>query len=311
MKKIISLMLCIVLAVSCAAMAVVSASADTKPRYVALVLDVSGSMRNGYPTRLSSEKEAALSFCKTTLSTQGNKIAVVVFGSGASVICEFTDDIDLLTEKINGISASGSTNFYDAFETSKALLDEEQAKGVDFQRNIVLCSDGIPESGKWLKEYAYTRADNSSCYDYANAALKFDNEEVKHNTHVYTIGFYQGLSGNNLEFAKRFMKDLSTSGSVIVDNSDDLIDAFNDFANEIIKDETPDTPDKPSNNTSDSNNSGTSSNTTNSAQANTVAMLSAQAIKTGDTSAFVAVFSISVVSLAVVAFMVMKRKAQN
>ena len=117
MKKFVSAILCIVLAVSCFAAAAVTASADTLPRYVVLVLDVSYSMDIGLPkTRLDSQKEAAKSFCRTTLGENENKVAVVLFGSGADVLCDFTDDVSLLTSSIDGIVTDGATYFYDAFK---------------------------------------------------------------------------------------------------------------------------------------------------------------------------------------------------
>lgn len=319
MKRIISIMLCVVLALSCAAMSVVSASADTntKPRYVALVLDISYSMDAGSPSRLTLEKQAAISFCETALGTKGNKVSVVVFGSGAEVLCDFTDNIDLLTSKINDIETDGATYFYDAFETANKVLDDEQAKGVDFERNIVLCSDGTPLGGKKLEEYVYTE-DDDPYYDNANAALKYVNEVVKSTTRVYTIGFYQNLSGKSLNFANRFMGDLSTENSVIVDNGEDLIKVFDDYANDIIKDDvdTPDTPDKPTDNTSSRNSSSSSSSSSKaastSAQTNSTAALSAQAIQTGDsTVSFAAVFSLAVTALAVMAFALTKKKSQD
>lgn len=332
MKKSISLILCFVLALSCIFSSVVTASADTKPNYVALVLDVSYTMDIGHPkSRLDSQKEAAKSFCKTTLSTEGNKVAIITFASGAKELCGFTNDIDELCGKIDTIMTTGATYFSAALETANEVLDKEEAKGVSFQRNIVLCSDGTPLGGKSLEEYVYTKDDNSYYYN-ANYALKYDNEEIKPNTNVYTIGFYESMSGKELEFAKRFMKDLSTNGSVVVDNGDDLVDAFENTASTIITVDTPDTPDKPdsqvittgsesSSNTSSNSSSSSSStggssnnksgNTANSTPAASAQTVTSDTVSTGDSSvSFALVLSVSLIAFAVIVFTARKKEAE-
>ena len=232
--------------------------------------------------------------------------------------------IEVLNEPISWIV------YITAPSTGKAV-DKEEAKGVSFQRNIVLCSDGTPLGGKSLEEYVYTKDDNSYYYN-ANYALKYDNEEIKPNTNVYTIGFYESMSGKELEFAKRFMKDLSTNGSVVVDNGDDLVDAFENTASTIITVDTPDTPDKPdsqvittgsesSSNTSSNSSSSSSStggssnnksgNTANSTPAASAQTVTSDTVSTGDSSvSFALVLSVSLIAFAVIVFTARKKEAE-
>ena len=313
MKKLLSIVLCIVLAVSCMAFAAVTASADALPRYVVLALDVSYSMDSGSPvSRMDSQKSAAKSFCEKTLGSNGNKIAVVLFGSGASVLCDFTDDTALLSSKIDSIETNGATYFYDAFEKANEVLNQEAAKGVKFERNIVLCSDGTPLGGKSVKDYVYTKDDYSD-YDNANAALKYVDENLRGNTKIYTIGFYQNMRSYDLDFAKTFMSDLSTEKSVIVDNGDDLVDAFDTTATAITSTETPDTPD-PAANTSSITSSSTSSasgNTSTAAVVNATNQISGKPVDTGDTTAASIVFVITLLAASSVAAVVSSRKKES
>lgn len=61
MKKALSLILSLILIVSCMALATIAASADTTPRYTVLVLDASGSMSCD---KLAAEKQTAIKFCE-------------------------------------------------------------------------------------------------------------------------------------------------------------------------------------------------------------------------------------------------------
>ena len=326
MKKALSIVLCFVLALSCVFSAVVTANADTVPNYVAVVLDVSYTMDIGSPvSRLDSEKEAAINFCEKVLHTQGNKVCVIAFASGAEIVCDFTDDLDLLKTEINKIKTTGATYFSAALETANEALTAEEAKGVKFRRNIVLCSDGTPLGGKKLDDYAYTKDDYSYYYN-ANYALKYRDDELVSNTKIYTIGLFKGMSGSELDFAKRFMKDLSTEDSIIVDNGEDLVIAFDDTASNIVNVDTPDTPDPANNNTSSEDSSSSSSNSSssggsssNSGNNNITASsgsaaaqsVASDSVSTGDSSvSFALVLTVSLAAFAVIALTARKRETE-
>ena len=253
MKKLLSIVISLALLVGCMAMAIVSASADRLARYTVLVLDVSSSMSGD---KLASEKQAAIKFCETATKNPQDKVALVAFSSSIKYTGEFTNDLDELKDEINDLRAAGGTDFHTALTKANNLLNEEEAKGTKFQRNIVFCSDGLPETGATLKEYKYTSAD-SSYYRYGNAALQYDDAFIKPNTNVYTIGFYQRLTGKNATFAPQLMKDLANRLSTVAETEDELIEAFDNFAGDITRVETPDTPTQPS-----SGNSGTTTTTT-------------------------------------------------
>lgn len=298
MKKVLSIALCLVLALSCVSAAAVTAGAETTQRYIVLLLDVSSSMY--WNDRIESEKEAALKFCETAAKNDNNKICIATFDDGAYVNCDFTNDLETLTATIEEIEPSGGTDFTQALRLADSLLLEEAAKGISFERNIVLCSDGIPEYGEHSEDGPYTYEDNSWCYDYANAALKFDNT-LKPTTNIYTIGFFQGLDDEDATFAPRFMKDLSNKMSVVTDNADELIKIFEDIAEEITKVETPDTPDAPVNSTTSTTSNQAVQNPSNAASV-------AQAIQTGTPIAFICALTVALLAFGVIAFTAKKRE---
>lgn len=305
MKKLLSIMLCIVLAVSCMAAATVSASADAKPRYIVLVLDVSYSMdsygTDSNITRLESEKMAAVKFCEGATKNAENKVAVVTFGSHSRVACDFTNDITALQTTINSMETDGATNVYDAFYMANELLNVREFDGVDFERNIVFCSDGTPLGGPSVYDYKYT-SDDYSDYEDANAALKYVDENVKPTTNIYTIGFFQGLYGKDATFAPMFMADLANKLSVVTDNSDELIDVFDNIADKITDVATPDTPDAPVENTTSTTITTTTQNS---------AAAAAQAIQTGVSMPIVVLCAAALGALGFVILTMKKKEADK
>ena len=125
-------------------------------RYTVLILDTSGSMSG---TPFSVQKAAAIKFCNSVLDAGGiNYVAIVKLNSSSSVSCSFSCDIDTLKSVINSGYASGGTNTNQALQKAKALLDaipNDAAEKVI--KNIVLCSDGLPESGDTVS-YTHLRA---------------------------------------------------------------------------------------------------------------------------------------------------------
>ena len=238
----------------------ITANADAvkKPQYTVLALDTSSSMyemttlNNEEVAKITAERAAAKEFCQTALEDKGNKIAIITFDTTSDVMCEFTDDPDTLNLAIDLAFAYGATNFEAAFETSKGLLDKLDASQVD--KNIVICSDGLPVRGSELQTYKYTKNDYEGWY-IANATLKYDNERVKPDTTVYTVGFYDNLEDKEATFAPMFMNDLANGGSAIAKDGDELDDIFKKFAKKINEVDTPDvpTPDTPTNDPSNNN----------------------------------------------------------
>lgn len=160
-------------------------------RYCVLVLDTSGSM-SGTPCMV--QQDAALKFCESLFSAPGNNyVALVRMNSGASVLSEFSNDLEELREQIERTGANGGTNFYDAFSRADELL--QSVSDVPYAvRNLVFSSDGLPESGPTSDNGPYDGSWNSD-YKYANAALELV-PQLLESYYVYTLGFFHRLSDN-------------------------------------------------------------------------------------------------------------------
>ncbi len=200
-------------------------------RYNVLVLDKSGSM-SGKP--LDIQKKAAAKFCESVLAADGdNYVGIISFGYSSSHICNFTKDIDLLKESINDIYTSGGTNTNSALLSADQMfseIDESVIKG-KLIKNIVLCSDGLPQSGSTSSKGPYAYGDYTA-YRYANAAYNTA-ASLKNDYFIYTLGFFHSLSGKNLIFGRRFMSDLQNAGYYEVTDPDELEFTFGDIAGDI------------------------------------------------------------------------------
>lgn len=207
-----------------------STSTEEVTRYTVLVLDTSGSMRGNPATK---QNIAATKFCESILAAKGiNKVAIISLNTSSSVVCKFTDELNELKECINSLYASGGTNINQALEVAGQLLDEIQETDKTI-KNIVLCSDGLPEDGKTTTEGPYTSSDYNY-YSYANYCYNTATT-LKVKNYIYTLGFFHSLSGSNLSFANRFMNDLQNSGYYEVNDPEDLEFTFGDIAEDITR----------------------------------------------------------------------------
>lgn len=193
-------------------------------RYSVLALDVSGSME---ARPIEAQKTAAIRYCEAMLNASGC-VAVITFGSSVSIACGFTSDIDALKSTINGIRANGKTNTNGALQKADELLQSAPANA---NKSIILCSDGLPNTGGSSTSGPFTSSDHSS-YDHANAVCKtFD--AIKGEYAIYTLGFFHSLSGKNKVFAEKFMETIQNSGYFSITNPDDLEFAFGDVFNDL------------------------------------------------------------------------------
>lgn len=203
------------------------AVASSTDRYTVLVLDTSGSM---WGTPISKEREAAKKFCEDILNASGtNYVALVTLDSTSTILSGFTTEFDRISGTIDTITDNGGTNFYSALYTANSLLENVDSNHI---RNIVLCSDGLPEHGEYSSDGPYT---STSFSGYANAAYELASN-YKLNYNIYTLGFFHSLNGSNLEFGRRFMSDLASDPSYYYDvvNPEDLLFTFGSIAEEVL-----------------------------------------------------------------------------
>lgn len=200
-------------------------------RYTVLVLDVSGSMGG---TPMTTCKTAAKKFCEAVLQANGNNhVAVVTYATRANTICNFTNNLTTLQTAINNIYASGGTNTNAGLQYADTLLSAiPDAQGII--KNVLLLSDGMPNEGSYSYSGHYTYNDYYY-YQYANAVYNTASALKDKGYSIYTLGFFHGLRGSELAFARRFMDDLQNAGYYDVVDASNLEFVFGEIANDILK----------------------------------------------------------------------------
>lgn len=198
-------------------------------RDIYLVLDISGSM-SGAP--IKSLKEAAKTFCTMMLNEKAgdNRIAIITYATGVTAY-SFSDSIDELTATIDGITAKGSTNMYDALMKVKEL-DEKYGRA-NASDHVVVMADGLPNESATLTVGKYTSRDSSMYYKHGNAVYSVASG-MWFDYSIYSIGFFHNLGGSQLRFGKVLMKDIQNELYLEVFDPDKLIEAFTGVAGCII-----------------------------------------------------------------------------
>ena len=123
-----------------------------KPQAVVLLIDASGSM-NG--SKLDEVKTAATNFVQRqninlaqTIKNQ-DRIAVIGFGSYASVVTPLTSNLSKIEQAIASIHDGGDTQMDLALETAKKELNK-----TNLSKNILLFTDGMPRSSSRTSQQA-------------------------------------------------------------------------------------------------------------------------------------------------------------
>lgn len=213
-----------------AVVSVVRPSTTSITRYNVLVLDCSASMR-GVP--MARQKTATKRFANTVLKADGNNyVAVVSLNDTSAVECGFTSSYSRVCAAINSLTALGHTNMKAAFDTAYSLMNSK-AGGKNVIKNVVLCSDGLPNYGTTQISGKYTKADHKF-YARANAVYSVDTRMKSAGLFIYALGAFHNSKGDDLVFGRRFMKDLASKDKYyVISNPDEMDDVFDDIADAI------------------------------------------------------------------------------
>ncbi|MFB3923668.1 MAG: VWA domain-containing protein [Terriglobia bacterium] len=150
-----------------------------QPLRIGLVLDTSNSARPA----LQFEKDAASEFVFNMLQGRSsrNQIFLQTFDATSSIIQDFTNDPEVLNEKIRGLKAGGGKALYDAIYFACKEKMVKSGPPSNTRRILVLFSDGRDVASEHTIEEAISMArkaetliytiDNTS-YGYANPAQK-------------------------------------------------------------------------------------------------------------------------------------------
>lgn len=275
LKKLLSLLLTFVLLLASVPANVLagqnpqgSTAAKDVIRYNVLILDTSGSM-SGQP--IKQQTNAAKKFCESVINAEGeNHVAIVKLGTTSQPIFRFEDESKILsggsisateetisdtTGNIPGknqlikelqsvidnyaSSATSSTNTNMALEEAEKLLSGIDDGRENIIKNIILCSDGLPQTGTCKYDGPYYESDIQYYYPYASACYSTAREKLDQ-YNIYTLGFFHSLENDKetLTFAQKFMDDLANKESYMVTDSDNLEFVFGEISGTITTGDT-------------------------------------------------------------------------
>ncbi len=178
-------------------------------RDVVLVLDVSGSM-DGEP--LDETVEAAHGFVDTVLDNQA-MIGLVTYSDYASLEVDFTRRQAILDNAIDDIYSQDMTNTEDGLRMAADMLRESDAE----KKIIVLMTDGLPNEG--LE---------------GDALIRYAEELREEGIYIYTLGFFQNMTGEDIYYAQRLLEGMASDGCHYeVDDASNLVYFFGDIADQI------------------------------------------------------------------------------
>ena len=122
---------------------------------VILVLDTSGSMLG---TKLTQVQNDVNELINDTIP-KGNKIALITFNDGATVVNNFTNDTTLLQESINNLAVSGETNYYQALIKVDDVLSTYN-KESNRDCVVLFLTDGLPtiDTPNEVSQYKYLKS---------------------------------------------------------------------------------------------------------------------------------------------------------
>jgi len=108
-------------------------STEIRPTTVVLVVDHSGSMKEG--DKMDALKRAVATFTRGL--PEGSRVAVVAFSSEVELICPFTADGGRVREAVDALEPKGSTRYHDAVALALELLAAEPGR-----RAVLALTDG-------------------------------------------------------------------------------------------------------------------------------------------------------------------------
>jgi VWFA-related protein len=142
---------------------------------IGLILDTSNSVR----PQLSFEKDAASQFVFDMLQVRASKNSIFLqtFDAASSIVQDFTDDPELLNDKIRALKAGGGKALYDAiyYACKEKMLNSGPPE--ELRRVLVVISDGIDVQSHHTFDEAISMARRAETVIYliANARYGFTN----------------------------------------------------------------------------------------------------------------------------------------
>ncbi|MDD5924516.1 MAG: leucine-rich repeat protein [Clostridia bacterium] len=113
------------------------------PVDVVFIADISDSMEGD---RLAQEKAGIKATAQDIINrNNGSRVALVQFGSTASSLCDFTNDLAAFNASVDAMSVDGLTNYGAGFMEAKKLIDART--NTTNAIRVAFISDGLPTAG--------------------------------------------------------------------------------------------------------------------------------------------------------------------
>ena len=175
------------------------------PLRIGLILDTSNTARS----RLSYEKDAAQQFVDLVLANGNpkNQVFLETFDASSSIVQDFTNDPDVLAEKIQELKSGGGKALYDAiyFACREKLLKTGPRE--EIRRILIVVSDGLDVQSQHTLDQAVSmaRMAETMIFTVGTAAYGFDNpgdkllEEMSTETGGYPSFPLRNAPGTDME----------------------------------------------------------------------------------------------------------------
>jgi VWFA-related protein len=145
------------------------------PLRIGIIVDTSNTARS----RLSYEKEAASEFVFQVLRNGGtkNQVFLQTFDATSSIIQDFTNDPDVLNEKIQDLKSGGGKALYDAIYFACREKMRKSGTPEEMRRILIVLSDGLDvQSQRTLDDaISMSRMSETMVYTVGTAAYGFTN----------------------------------------------------------------------------------------------------------------------------------------
>jgi len=175
------------------------------PLRVGLIVDTSNSAR----PKLSYEKEAASEFVFQVLRNGGtkNQIFLQTFDASSSIIQDFTNDPDVLNEKIQALKSGGGKALYDAIYSACRDKMFKSGPPEELRRILIVFSDGLDVQSQHTLDQTVSmaRMAETMIYTVGTASYGFSNtgdkllEDISNETGGYASFPMRETPGADLE----------------------------------------------------------------------------------------------------------------
>ena len=123
---------------------------------IIFVLDISGSMVGEKLARVKSDSKELVS---SLLSNQNNRAALITFDTESRIVSELTNDEELLTNEIDNLQDTGSTNYYQSLVNVDSIL-QDYKKESNRELIVLFLTDGYPnvDTPNQITQYQYLKS---------------------------------------------------------------------------------------------------------------------------------------------------------